>query len=59
MRSFGLTYFRYRMLSANYFVISWEVPFLSITVKSNRKTMNRNWSNQKAKSALKTIAGNK
>ena len=27
--------------------------------KSNRKTMNRNWSNQKANPALKTKAGNK
>ena len=27
--------------------------------KSNRKAMNRNWSNQKANSALKTKAGNK
>ena len=26
---------------------------------SNRKTMNRNWSNQKANPALKTKAGNK
>ena len=27
--------------------------------KSNRKTMNRNWSNQKANPALKTKVGNK
>ena len=27
--------------------------------KSNRKSMNRNWSNQKANPALKTKAGNK
>ena len=27
--------------------------------KSNRKVMNRNWSNQKANPALKTKAGNK
>ena len=27
--------------------------------KSNRKAMNRNWSNQKANPALKTKAGNK
>ena len=27
--------------------------------KSNRKAMNRNWSNQKANRALKTKAGNK
>ena len=32
----------------------------SISVsESNRKTMNRNWSNQKANPALKTKAGNK
>ena len=28
-------------------------------MKSNRKAMNRNWSNQKANSALKTKTGNK
>ena len=28
-------------------------------VESNRKAMNRNWSNQKANPALKTKAGNK
>ena len=28
-------------------------------VKSNRKAMNRNWSNQKANPALKTKTGNK
>ena len=27
--------------------------------RSNRKAMNRNWSNQKANTALKTKAGNK
>ena len=32
---------------------------VSSTVKSNRKAMNRNWSNQKANPALKTKAGNK
>ena len=30
-----------------------------IASKSNRKAMNRNWSNQKANPALKTKAGNK
>ena len=30
-----------------------------IMIKSNRKAMNRNWSNQKANPALKTKAGNK
>ena len=29
------------------------------TMESNRKAMNRNWSNQKANPALKTKAGNK
>ena len=29
------------------------------TCKSNRRAMNRNWSNQKANPALKTKAGNK
>ena len=29
------------------------------TRKSNRKAMNRNWSNQKANPAIKTKAGNK
>ena len=28
-------------------------------IESNRKAMNRNWSNQKSKPALKTKAGNK
>ena len=31
----------------------------SKTYKSNRKAMNRNWSNQKSNPALKTKAGNK
>ena len=30
-----------------------------VILKSNGKTMNRNWSNQKANPALKTKAGNK
>ena len=30
-----------------------------IKTKSNRKAMNRNWSNQKANPALKTKTGNK
>ena len=29
LRSSGLTYVRYRMFSANYFAISWQVPFLN------------------------------
>ena len=32
---------------------------LRLCSKSNRKAMNRNWSNQKANPALKTKAGNK
>ena len=32
---------------------------LSYPSKSNRKAVNRNWSNQKANPALKTKAGNK
>ena len=35
------------------------VDYLDIDTKSNRKAMNRNWSNQKANPALKTKAGNK
>ena len=36
----------------------WSIkPYLSM--KSNRKAMNRNWSNQKANPALKTKTGNK
>ena len=31
----------------------------AVSFKSNRKAMNRNWSNQKANPALKTKAGNK
>ena len=34
-------------------------PTLIYSDKSNRKAMNRNWSNQKANPALKTKAGNK
>ena len=33
--------------------------FLTFVTKSNRKAMNRNWSNQKANPALKTKTGNK
>ena len=37
-----------------------EGTFLDLNLyKSNRKAMNRNWSNQKANPALKTKAGNK
>ena len=36
------------------FPLSKRAPY-----KSNRKAMNRNWSNQKANPALKTKAGNK
>ena len=32
---------------------------ISLQKKSNRKAMNRKWSNQKANTALKTKAGNK
>ena len=39
-----------------YVVVSKLSPFFS---KSNRKAMNRNWSNQKANPALKTKTGNK
>ena len=40
------------------------VPFLRritlrVAMESNRKAMNRNWSNQKSNPALKTKAGNK
>ena len=34
-------------------------PSSVVSSKSNRKAMNRNWSNQKANPALKTKAGNK
>ena len=36
-----------------------NVPYVKILNKSNRKAMNRNWSNQNANPALKTKAGNK
>ena len=39
-----------------------ELYFYMVTVdyqRSNRKAMNRNWSNQKTNPALKTKAGNK
>ena len=35
------------------------VATLFVAQKSNRKAMNRNWSNQKANPALKTKMGNK
>ena len=48
--------------SVNFTTLSMEIPikraFLYINCKSNRKAMNRNWSNQKANPALKTKAGN-
>ena len=33
--------------------------YFNFVFESNRKAMNRNWSNQKANPALKTKAGNK
>ena len=36
-----------------------KIIFLCIFYKGNRKTMNRNWINQKANPALKTKTGNK
>ena len=36
-----------------------EISRYKIEEKSNRKAMNRNWSNQKANPALKTKTGNK
>ena len=36
-----------------------DKTYLRFPSKSNRKAMNRNWSNQKANPALKTKAGNK
>ena len=47
--------------SANFAVLSelGRYPFYLDIIKSNRKAMNRNWSNQKANHALKTKSGNK
>ena len=36
-----------------------EMKLMQKLKKSNRKAMNRNWSNQKSSPALKTKAGNK
>ena len=36
-----------------------HISSLTSIIESNRKAMNRNWSNQKANPALKTKAGNK
>ena len=36
-----------------------SIRSVCIVYKSNRKAMNRNWSNQKSNPALKTKAGNK
>ena len=41
----------------NAHLISW--PGNVQNIQSNRKAMNRNWSNQKANPAFKTIAGNR
>ena len=35
------------------------MTLIGVLFKSNRKAMNRNWSNQKANPSLKTKAGNK
>ena len=39
--------------------IDYKLSFDQHISKSNRKAMNRNWSNQKANPALKTKTGNK
>ena len=44
------------MFAAEMFYLNFERV---LVIKSNRKAMNRNWSNQKANPALKTKAGNK
>ena len=43
----------------NSFVQENIISPLSVLQKSNRKEMNKNWSNQKAKPAFKTKTGNK
>ena len=43
--------------SVNYII--YYIIYKYIRHNSNRKAMNRNWSNQKANPALKTKAGNK
>ena len=45
--------------SSHVFCFSFLLAVGSSKPKSNRKAMNRNWSNQKANPALKTKAGNK
>ena len=45
------------MVWPNFFLMN--VFFALKGTKSNRKAMNRNWSNQKANPALKTKSGNK
>ena len=41
------------------FMLNFDIHMSNICKKSNRKAMNRNWSNQKANPALKTKTGNK
>ena len=51
-----------RVIVRKYFIKDAMCLHQSILItwcKSNRKVMNRNWSNPKANSALKTKAGNK
>ena len=45
--------------AANNVVVVCRLHYINTLKKSNRKAMNRNWSNQKANPALKTKAGNK
>ena len=50
------------MISGGYETIGQAYAYVThaiVLFKSNRKAMNRNWSNQKANPALQTKAGNK
>ena len=57
----------YKRMADNYAPGAWPIwtpgsrlaAIIKGLTKSNRKAMNRNWSNQKANPALKTKAGNK
>ena len=43
----------------NYLILSFSELISLVGEESNRKAMNRNWSNQKANPALKAKTGNK
>ena len=58
MSAHALVYLQDFKISRDIFPV-YGKPSAHLFFKSNRKAMNRNWSNQKANPALKTKTGNK